>query len=290
MRFVSSSVIERQRSTIKTTLKVCLFGYHIKILIIQSFMNCPYTTILIIDSREQQLKTELYKINSTFFTEQLPVGDIIYARQYSCECGEDIHPKRNILFICERKTMSDLYSSILSGRYAEQRERLKSSGVKIAYILEGNLNVSLFNPGKNSSPKMTILGALENMILYHNIYILPTTSVEHTANSINNIRKKLETKEMVTGVDAASIVSLTPRKDKIMNNIYENQLLLIPGVSIKVAKTILETYPTIRSLIDAYDSKIIQKEKELLLAELHVGKKKLGKVLSIRIYEVYNKR
>lgn len=39
-----------------------------------------------------------------------------------------------------------------------------------------------------------------------------------------------------------------------------------------------------------YDSKPNQKDKELLLADFHVGKKKLGKVLSIRIYEVYNEK
>ncbi|KAJ3223126.1 hypothetical protein HDU81_009386 [Chytriomyces hyalinus] len=65
--------------------------------------------------------------NVPFVTKQLPVGDVVVER--------DGQP----LLILERKTRSDLHSSIVSGRHHEQRERLKSTGVKVCYLLESGL-------------------------------------------------------------------------------------------------------------------------------------------------------
>lgn len=257
---------------------------------------------LILDSRETFLNDELLHIGCPFTTRQLPVGDVVF--QISNEMNEideetdQPGEKSNSVpvLICERKTGNDFLCSIKGGRYSEQRERLKpliNSGVKIVYIVEGyhELNkTSVFNPllSKTKATDLAIVGgAIENLILYHDIYVLPTLSTAHTAKTLYNILKKLEKEPLHTTISVP--ITLTPKKEKILDNIHEQQMLLIPGVSPTVVKAIRERYPTLRSLIKAYDEMNNEIERETMLSEISLGKRKLGKVLSKRIHDIYSK-
>jgi ERCC4-type nuclease len=235
---------------------------------------------LVLDTRETHLKAELLKGNADFTTEQLAIGDIVF------KTDDD-----EVVLILERKTSTDLYSSIISGRFREQRERLKAAGVRICYIIEGYKMDAKFG-GVFTNDLKVAGGALENLVLYHNIHILPTMSVQHTASTLMNIKKKLEEKSIVStsekNTPAPVVAVFTQKKEKVLDHIYEHQLLLIPGVSPLVAKTIADKYPSIRSLFSAWDTLESEKEKWELLANLFVGKKRLGKILSKRIYDVYN--
>lgn len=229
---------------------------------------------IVLDAREVMVKAQLDLLNAQYKTEQLVIGDIIFKKD------------DNTLLICERKTAEDLYSSIISGRYREQRARLKASGCKICYIIENLRNV-------NDKHLVLITGALENLVIEHNIYILPTLSVAHTAKCIVNIKNKytkLQLEKPICDVSNAepSIVAIfTQKKTKMLEHIHEHQLILIPGVSTKSAKVIAEIYPTAKSLVDMYNSIKDTKGKMNLLADLSLGNRKLGKVLSERIYSVY---
>jgi ERCC4-type nuclease len=48
-------------------------------------------------------------------------------------------------YIVERKEVADLAASIIDGRYHEQKVRLKSSGMRCTYLIEGDINKSLEN-------------------------------------------------------------------------------------------------------------------------------------------------
>lgn len=244
---------------------------------------------IVLDSREAHLKQELVKNEVNHVIEQLAVGDILFRlKNKDGTVGK-------ILFICERKTTSDLYSSIVSSRFREQRERLKSTGVKVCFLIENYKDVSSqFN--KNSTN--VVSGALQNLVLFHNIHILPTFSAKHSAKVMVDIRKKIQEaidsgKEIGGGEtdkvsDSMAVVAMTQKKDKLMEHIHEHQLMLIPGVSTNVAKAISILYPTVRKLVDAYDKAETMKEKHELLSNIQLGKRKLGKILSKRIYEIYN--
>lgn len=247
--------------------------------------------VIVLDSREIQLKEQLEKKNIFFTTEQLPVGDIIFKRINVENCEK----KDDILLICERKTKSDMLSSIKSGRYSEQRERLKETRKKICYILENYKDspTPIFagvNKGKmGTSDITTISGALENLVLYHNIFVIPTVSLENTAKVVVSIRDKLMKKEIVQIGDGLSseVVKITSqRKDKVLENIFQLQLALIPGVSLQTSAIICEKYPTMKNLVNTYANLMDNVEKENLLSEISLGKKKFGKVLSKRIFEV----
>lgn len=243
---------------------------------------------IVLDSRENHLKENFDLGKVEYISEQLPVGDVLFR-----------HLDGRTLLICERKTASDMYSSIISGRYAEQRERLKVTGVKICYILESYKDNKVFRANELN----VVTGALENLVLYHNIPILPTFSVPHTAKVIQNIASKLNKNDIspsplistssssdvpkIGDVGAPVVAVITQRKDKMMEHMLEHQLLLIPGVSVSTAKLIADRYPSVRSLITAYDGLLTDSEKWNMLADISLGKKKLGKVLSRRIYSVY---
>ena len=91
---------------------------------------------LIIDKRESDLynKTKIhlekYKFNNiVIYNEVLQLGDVMI------KTDED-----EIILIIERKTISDLLSSIKDGRYAEQSLRLSNencSNHQIIYLIEG---------------------------------------------------------------------------------------------------------------------------------------------------------
>ena len=61
----------------------------------------------------------------------------------------------------------------------------------------------------------------------------------------------------------------------------------IPGVSKVFVETIMQKYSSIKKIINEYNNLAEEKEKENLLADLElIGKKrKIGKVISKRIYE-----
>ena len=57
------------------------------------------------------------------------------------------------------------------------------------------------------------------------------------------------------------------------------QLATIHGVSQNISKIIMEKYETLSNLIEEY-----KKNDNLLLADISLGKRKIGKVLSTKIY------
>ena len=86
---------------------------------------------LVIDNREKALITKLKEKNIEFEIKQLDIGDIQF-----------LDNKNTIKLIFERKTISDLASSILDGRYKEQGFRLDKHSLhnhNIFYIIEGNI-------------------------------------------------------------------------------------------------------------------------------------------------------
>ena len=222
---------------------------------------------IIIDTRELDIIKLLEDKNIDFKKEQLLVGDIMYKKN------------DEILYIIERKTIDDLGASIKDGRYKEQKARLLShyDATKVFYLLEGYIDRS-----KNLDKK-SVLGSMINILFRDNIKIINTVNLTQTVDVIEQIKTKYLAGKFIEG---ASVSNYT---DTIKLNKKENmtkelcniiQLATIPGVSKTTGTTIMENYKTLQHLIEEY--KI---NGELMLKDLVLGKKKLGKVLSKRIYE-----
>ena len=222
---------------------------------------------IVIDSRESKLKEIMTKKNYVYKVEQLNVGDVVFRNEETKE----------ILLICERKTMADLYNSIITGRYRDQKERLEKSGCKICYIFE-NIKLSF----SNLKQSVVIRGAIENLALYHSIPIILTASTSDTACSIDSIRKKLEKNSSFSS--SVTTKFLPAKKKKISENMFQNQLELISGVSPNIAIKIVEKYKSLRNLMNEYAK---AEDKENLLSKIIVGKRKIGPVLSKRIFTTF---
>jgi ERCC4-type nuclease len=78
------------------------------------------------------------------------------------------------------------------------------------------------------------------------------------------------------------------KKDNITpQNWFCLSLANIPGVSIKISNTVINKYDKLETLINQYKKLETEKEKEKLLADLKIidGNRKIGNVISARIYQ-----
>lgn len=133
--------------------------------------------------------------------------------------------------IIERKTGSDLSSSICDGRYREQSERLAACGLPprdVIYLIEGSLD-------GHTIPKQTLLAALVSLSHRLGFTVMRTESVDESVEYLQVLQHKLETPS------TASTVVKRAKKDSITPaNIAALMLAQIPSVSITTATQLLQ--------------------------------------------------
>jgi ERCC4-type nuclease len=144
-----------------------------------------------VDSREKDLQDKLsYYIsfipafrNLRVISESLPIGDIIISNN-----NDDI-------LIIERKSVTDLLSSIKDGRYEEQSYRLNGNKVhnhNIIYLVEGDINKLNMNTFKDVKiEKLTFYSAIFSLNFYKGFSVIRTLSLDETALFICNSTIKL---------------------------------------------------------------------------------------------------
>lgn len=135
---------------------------------------------VVIDNRERafieiiQQKKELYP-NIHVEVAPLLVGDM------------EVYMEDTLLYIWERKTLSDLLSSIKDGRYKEQCHRLThtSGSSKVVYLIEGIMNQ--LNP---SDRKITI-GSISSLMFHKQFHVWRSTNVNDSVDTFLMICDKL---------------------------------------------------------------------------------------------------
>lgn len=141
---------------------------------------------LIIDNREHGLyeKCESILANdpgyATIETQVLPLGDILV----KTDEGKDV-------MIIERKTLTDLLSSIKDGRYEEQSHRLKhASGFpshNIVYIIEG-----MFSTLRTIMEKKVIISAIASLNYFKGFSVIRTSGIQETAELLIYMADKID--------------------------------------------------------------------------------------------------
>jgi len=222
---------------------------------------------LIIDNRENSLIKILETNNDTFEKKNLEIGDIQYVEN------------DKLIYIIERKTINDLGASIKDGRYKEQKMRLLSNNNNnIYYILEGNIN------NCTTLNRKALLGSIINMLFRDNIRIIFSENINDTYNIILQIQNKYNIgkfKKIENSLDNYTSSIKINKKENMNKNLCNIiQLATIPGVSKNISKIILDKYETISNLIEEFKN-----NDKLLLADINLGKRKLGKILSEKIYD-----
>ena len=224
-----------------------------------------------IDCRENIIKETCENLahSNTLFKDlhvssaSLDVADVIIKNQDESEC----------IYI-ERKTLSDLSSSIKDGRYREQSLRLTSLNThhhNIIYLIEGKMPDTLDSNSENSFDsllnKATLYTAMSNILLYKGFSLVRTQCTNDTAEYIMilarklcNSKKKLFYKynpdkatdetENIELPKYASVIKQKKKDNITPENIGSIMLSQIPGVSYATSELIIDKYKNISKLID----------------------------------------
>jgi len=218
---------------------------------------------IIIDEREHSLYEKCLLISNQYKNivlskEVLPLGDILFKTDYDTD-----------ILLIERKSFSDLLSSIKDGRYEEQSYRLlNSSGLpphSIFYLLEGMFS-QLYNP----NDKKIILSSMTSLQYFKGFSMIRTSSVNETAefvlsmadkidrdllkgkqsyyksqNSAENLENIIEISNntgTITSSQYCSVVKKVKKDNITPENIGEIILCQIPGISSTTAIAIMKNF------------------------------------------------
>jgi len=211
-----------------------------------------------LDNREQ----ELLKLFPDTEVQQLDIGDIHY-----------IDNEENIHTIIERKTLNDLSSSIIDGRYKEQKSRLLASNKNIIYLLEGNKN----GYGVKYS---TILSCMLNLQLRDNIKVIRTKDIKETASVLILLKEKLLLEGNTENkIEYESTIHISKKQNLTKDMVFIHQLSCIPGISTKTAKLIANKYKNMFDLTRCFAN-----EGENMLTTING----IGSTISNKIYYYIN--
>lgn len=196
-----------------------------------------------IDYRERELIESLEKNNIEHIVVNLPIADVWLTTK---QIELDNYDQTDVQFVIERKTYSDLYSSVIDGRYNEQKQRLLSAfdPQKIVYILERAMM-------KDQRIMNIINGSQISIVFNNHMNLLYSLNVQCTMQLIDKLAKFTPSSSDVT-------VHAIAQRRSAASNVYINQLCAIPGVAIKIATAIKEQYPTLKTLINALESNGVQ--------------------------------
>lgn len=202
----------------------------------------------------------------------------------------DIHimdGERSVVII-ERKTVDDLAASLNDGRYHEQKTRLKSiKEGRVLYLIEGEYRVNSYNKTFNLEK---FKGCSINTIVRDNIGVFFTKNMEETGQLILDIFKRVpKYRDVLMGgggkEEYYENIKIKKRDNVTGKVCFINQLRQIPGVSIPMAEVIREKYENMGKLIGGYNGLSTEKEKQIMLRDLKVNNRKIGPVVSKRVYE-----
>lgn len=204
---------------------------------------------LVIDVREQALIHEIKQdaaFDIALEIKQLELGDIIL-----------YDDNDEIKVMIERKTPSDLMSSIKDGRYKEQSLRLSSIPLHnhyIIYMIEGNIYAH--------RDCAIIQSALYSLYFYKGFSIWHSNNVKTTKQLIYRFAKKMakegvkdgfytisesseNNEKVVVPTDYISCIKSVKKDNITADNIHHIMLSQVPHVSAQTSKAILSKYSTI---------------------------------------------
>lgn len=242
--------------------------------------------IIKLDNREKYLIELFEKKGYNIITENLDLGDfqIIDAKT------------KEIIIIIERKTFADLSASIKDNRYHEQKNRLKNSlksSVRKIILLEGS-NINDFALAESA-----FHSSILNTMVRDNLHVYISKDLENTASFIENLLFQLVKyyedlqKEIVLGEETASSSGVhVKKKDNLTkSSCFQNMLVQIPGVSVKVATIFSDKYKNIFDFIKDMEENFGGKEnfKESVIQcisaeKFGVNNRKVGDILAQKIY------
>jgi len=216
---------------------------------------------LLIDLREPKtLVQNIISLNETaknkvtIIQKNLDIGDYVFYDEIS----------EQPLLIIERKSLSDLESSIKDGRYKEQSFRLNEASThnhNIIYLLEG----AIINY-KEVSFRSTLYSTLFSLNYYKGFSVINTLNQTETATMLVAFASKImrenkpgfynDTESVNTHIvnsDETYIETIKTSKKAHINreNIFQLMLMQIPGISSVSALALANEFKNMESLLQS---------------------------------------
>lgn len=277
-----------------------------------SLLSGSFEVTLLVDTREKvagktNIVSELLPYGVKAELRALPAGDFVWIAKEKVIQGTSTKnaPARELVFdfVIERKKADDLSSSIMDGRYHEQKQRLRNCGLqKPIYLVEG------LNKNTNYAvPYRRLLQSITDSSVIDGFNVKCTRDFDDTINYLVSVTQYIErnfSKQNLlarafdeTPVDDFHLISYNSFEHsakKITNfnvgEMFVKHLVQFAQMSIPKAKAIISQYPTLRHFIYAYDDCTSDKEKQRLIAKLKYGynARCIGPVLSDKVCKFYN--
>nr|XP_024644816.1 crossover junction endonuclease MUS81 isoform X3 [Macaca nemestrina] len=274
-----------------------------------------------------ELLRELQRLHVTHTVRKLHVGDFVWVAQET-NPRDPASPGELVLdHIVERKRLDDLCSSIIDGRFREQKFRLKRCGLeRRVYLVEEHglvHNLSL--------PESTLLQAVTNTQVIDGFFVKRTADIKESAAYLALLTRGLqrlyqghtlrsrpwgtpgnpESGAMPSPNPLCSLLTFSDfnagaikNKAQSVREVFARQLMQVRGVSGEKAAALVDRYstparvghrqpqklkPLSPSLLAAYDACATPKEQETLLSTIKCGRlqRNLGPALSRTLSQLY---
>lgn len=234
---------------------------------------------LVIDNREPAVIKQCFSQTTGVSFANLGAGDFEFL-------------KDNIsLMLIERKEIADLCSSLVDGRFDDQKRKLAATAC------ENPRPIVLLIEGDYSAEPESIRNTIESVVLTSRfrdgIFVLTSASAQGTVILLNQIftlfqRGKFEPlsdeeqhRRFIASRSAHRVGGQLSRK----TDWWQLALAQIDGVGPKAAKAIAEKYTTAKSLIDAYRGCKSDQYRGIMLVDVPLGARKLGPKISQRVWD-----
>ncbi|XP_007942950.1 crossover junction endonuclease MUS81 [Orycteropus afer afer] len=278
-----------------------------------------YRVLLCVDVSETtgtrpraELLGELERLHVSHTVRKLHVGDFVWVAQET-RPRDPARPGELVLdHIVERKRLDDLCSSIIDGRFHEQKFRLKRCGLgRRVYLVEEHgsaQNLSL--------PESTLLQAVTNTQVIDGFFVKRTADIKESAAYLALLTRGLqrqyqgytlrsrpwgtpENPEPGAGPSPNPLCSLltfsdfnagaVKNKAQSVREVFARQLMQVRGMSGEKAAALVDRYSTPASLLAAYDACETPKEQEMMLSTIKCGRlqRNLGPALSKTLSQLY---
>ncbi|KAK4761401.1 hypothetical protein SAY87_029285 [Trapa incisa] len=221
-----------------------------------------YEVILILDDREQFatrgsrskriVDNVCMQFNIKIEVRRLPVGDAIWIAHHKYLDNEYV-----LDFIVERKKVDDLRSSIRDNRYKDQKLKLLRCGLKrIIYVVEGDPNFSEASESIKTACFTTEI--LEGFDVHRTSclgdtlkkYGFLTQAIAHYY-TLEHPDEGLQRPGVCPQFDEF-IRRCQDLEKMTVSDVFAIQLMQVPHVTEEVALAVLDIYPTLLSLVQAY--------------------------------------
>lgn len=229
----------------------------------------PKTLVAYIKSLNENAKNKV-----TIIQKNLDIGDFVFYDEKN-ECT---------LLIIERKSLSDLESSIKDGRYNEQSFRLNEAQIhnhNIIYLLEG----AIINY-KNTFFRNTLYSTLFSLNYYKGFSVINSLNQIETgdlllafasklirenksgfycdlSNNVNIINNTSTTNHDTNYIDN---VKVAKKSHVNSDNIFQLMLMQIPGISAASAQALANEFKNIEDLISSLKDEKNERIKNVKLA------------------------